>query len=380
MDDRDFFLKTASDPIKNIEIISDHSRHSIVFKVTLTSNIVFALKIVFILDEPESEEKKEARPKIGDEPRGKTTTSEIEFEEECFAHSLVSSEDGLHIIAPCFYSKKIWSLDEANAFVVGAPEMYKIYLTKWIEYGCSFGGIVMELLGPEFRSLSAALSETQSKKDGIPDELVKYLPQMLAIILYMSKRGVIMVDPNPENFMVTEHKMGAQPDVKILDFGETINSRMIERFKGYVIDENVDEDKRATFNLFCENYEALKASSASINYTSTNIIEELEKINTFAHSFLKMYSEGDIPEPYREYIDFAKQKNIGILIYVSYVKIDQANATALDQGSDEHTSKKPYTGPVYGGTKRTRRKPTHTKRRGKRRVTRRKRTRRRTRR
>jgi len=374
MDDRDFFLKTASDPIKNIEIISDHSRHSIVFKVTLTSNIVFALKIVFILDEPESEEKKETRPKIGDEPRGKTTTSEIEFEEECFAHSLVSSEDGLHIIAPRFYSKKIWSRDEANAFVVGAPEMYKKYLTKWIEYGCSFGGIVMELLGPEFRSLSAALSEAQSKKDGIPDELVKYLPQMLAIILYMSKRGVIMVDPNPENFMVTEHKMGAQPDVKILDFGETINSRMIERFKGYVIDENVDEDKRETFNLFCENYEALKASSASINYTSTNIIEALEKINTIAHLFLNMYSEENRPEPYRGYIDFAKQKNIVILIYLAWMKINEANVTAIDQGSAEHTSKKPYTGPVYGGTKRkrTRRKPTHTKRCRKR--TRRKRT------
>ena len=208
--------------ITTVEIISDTSHHSIVFKVTLGSSETRALKVVFIYD-GEKEENKALRPSLPEEEREKTTTSPGEFYDECETQRQIVERSLPHKISPNIYFWRILSTDEGMSFITKLNEnelltSHANYLNAWIEHGCSLGVIEMELLGSEFQPLSVIV---RAGEDGDEKRLKQYLPRTFAIILFMAFNcEKIMLDPNLGNFMAIS---GDYESVRVIDLAETIS-------------------------------------------------------------------------------------------------------------------------------------------------------------
>ena len=206
--------------INAIEVISDTSHHSVVFKVTLGSGETCALKVVFIYDG--EEENKELRPSLPGEERKKTTTSPKEFYDECATQQQIVEKSSPHKISPDIYFWTILSTDEATSFIVKLDENSSLnrhanYLREWVQNGYKLGVIEMELLGSEFKPLSEIVRAGQDKDD---ERLKPYLPRIFAIILFMaSELKKTMLDPNLGNFMAIS---GNYKSVRVIDLAETV--------------------------------------------------------------------------------------------------------------------------------------------------------------
>ena len=136
MESQSDFARALS-TITAVEIISDTSHHSVVFKVTLGSGEIRALKVVFIYDG--EEENKELRPSLPGEERKKTTTSRKEFYDECATQQQIVKKSSPHKISPDIYFWTILSTDEEVPFITKLNENSLLnhadYLGAWVRNG-----------------------------------------------------------------------------------------------------------------------------------------------------------------------------------------------------------------------------------------------------
>ena len=223
MEDRDHFpdFMEVVGSITDAEIVSSGSQHSIVVKITLATGEVCALKIVFIYD-GEKEENKDLRPKLLGEDRGKTTTSSDEFYDECGTQTMIYERSLYAKITPELQGYKVLTQEEANTLIsklrtTTLPTNYSEYLQSWVQNEYKLAVIKMELLGPEFRPLDKIIL---AEIAGAEERLSPYLPKMFAIILFMAFNcDKIMLDPNLGNFMAIS---GDPSRILIIDLAETI--------------------------------------------------------------------------------------------------------------------------------------------------------------
>lgn len=361
MEDRDHFpdFMEVVESITDAEIVSSGSQHSIVVKITLATGEVCALKIVFIYD-GEKEENKDLRPKLLREDRGKTTTSPDEFYDECGTQTMIYERSLYAKITPELQGHKVLTREEAAALIdklmtTTLPPNYSEYLRSWVQNVYKLAVIKMELLGPEFQPLDKIVL---AENEGAEERLFPYLPKMFAIILFMEyKLNKLLLDPNLGNFMAIREDPSS---VRVIDLAETISSNI--HLTPSDITQNTVE--------YC------------INKINRNAFNFLSKIPNYRFRY----------GPYKPLIDAAfisgEKEQMKRQIVVELNKLTNANTTIYydvpseigitDLATEPPTKKTSFSqqGPVYGGSKRARRKPRITTRR----TTRRRATRRRTRR